>query len=85
MFIRTDLFKKCHELAKTKHGQIEQALTSAYFGEKFQDSYYKCSIAKIDALDILQKNAMLVNSDCRLLTNLDVNQGGNPHMGNHNY
>jgi hypothetical protein len=85
LFIKTDLFKKCHKVAKTMGGQIEQALTKAYINEGFVNKYYKCSIAKLNSLELLKINSMCVNHDCRLLTNLDSNQGNSSHGGNHNY
>lgn len=85
LFIRTNLFKTCHERSKQIHGQIEQALTTAYIDQGFMEKYYKCSIAKINAFDLLKINPMSVNPDCRLLSNLDINQGNSPLGGNHLY
>lgn len=85
LFIRTGLFKKCHEGAKKAGGQIEQALTLSYRNYGYINEYYKCSIAKINSLELLKQNPMCVNSDCRLLTNLDANQGNGSHSGNNFY
>jgi len=85
LFVKSELFKKCHEESKKIGGQIEMALTSAYFNNKFNEKYYKCSIAKLHALETLHKNPAFVNTDCRLLTNLDANQGNSGMGGNHNY
>lgn len=85
LIIRTDLFKRCHEGAKRRGGQVEQALTTSFMEDGFKEKYYKCSVAKLNALEYLKINPMSVNTECRLLTNLDVNQGNSPLGGNHNY
>jgi len=77
LFIRTDLFRSCHDYAcRFLSGMgIEQALTKAYFDMGYNYKYFKCSVALPDALKILKRDPSLVNSHCRLLHNLDVNQG----------
>lgn len=85
LFIRTDLFKTCHESAKGRRKQIEQSLTDSYFNNWYDKIYYKCSIAKSNALDILLSEPSKVNSDCRLLENLDPHQGNGYFGGLHLY
>lgn len=85
LWVKTNLFKNCHNTSKSIGGQIEQGLTLAYEKLGFIETYYKCSIAKKDSIDILLKDGSKVNSHCRLLTNLDPSQGNSPLGGNHFY
>lgn len=85
LWIRTQIFKDCHEAAKTIGGQIETGLTQAYWNNKYKEKFYKASIAKKGSLQILLEDPRKVNSHCRLLTNLDPLQGNNPAGGNHKY
>lgn len=85
LWINTKLFESCHIQAKKEHGQVEQALTKAYFNLGLNDLYYKSSICKSNALDILLHDPFKVNSHCRFLTNLDPQQGKSPFGGNHHY
>ena len=85
LFIKTDLFKECHNKAKGLGKQIEQALTISYLDNGYSEKYYKASIAKSNALSILLEDGSKVNSHCRLLTNLDPSQGNSPLGGCHNY
>ena len=83
LFIETKLFKDLHEKAKEIGGQIEMALTKAYMSE-FVDKYYKCSVVKKNALEILKKNPNK-HIDCVFLNILDKYQGASILGGNHNY
>lgn len=85
LWIRTSLFKECHNKSKSLGIQIEQGLTNSYYSHGYDSIYYKCSIAKKNALSILLSDGSKVNSHCRLLTNLDPNQGSSPFGGNHYY
>ena len=85
LFIRTDLFKTCHERAKGSRKQIEQSLTDSYLNNNFNKIYYKSSIAKSNALETLLKEPAKVNSHCRLLENLDPHQGNGFFGGLHFY
>lgn len=85
LFIRTDLFKTCHEKAKGSRKQIEQSLTDSYFNNWFDKTYYKSSIAKNGALKTLLSEPVKVNSHCRLLENLDPHQGNGYFGGLHFY
>ena len=85
LWARTDLFKDCHTRAKGINGQIEQALTTSYKNGGCKDKYYKCSIAKKGSLKILLDDPSKVNSHCRLLKNLDPDQGNSPVGGSHKY
>jgi hypothetical protein len=87
LFIRTDLFKNTHESAKKfSNMQIEKGLTKAYFDEKFQENYFKCSIAKNNFKDLLNsKEPSRIFYESRLLQNLDPNQGNSQFGGGHNY
>ena len=84
LFIKTELFKKCHQdsLTRFKGHQIEQGLTLAYFKNRFQKKFNKASICKENALEILKSDPFKLNSHCRLLKDLDPLQGNNPHGGN---
>jgi hypothetical protein len=85
LWIKTDLFKNCHNKSKGLGGQIEQSLTRTYINNGYINNYYKCSIAKTNALDTLLLDGSKVNTHCRLLTNLDPSQGNSPLGGNHFY
>jgi len=85
LWIRTTLFKNCHNKSKSMGGQIEQVLTRAYISSRYIDEYYKSSVAKKGSLNILLEDGNKVNSHCRLLTNLDPSQGNSPLGGNHLY
>lgn len=86
LFIRTTLFKECHKIACNYSGeQVEAALTRAWFSLGYNFKYYKTSVAKSGALDVLLTEPSKVNSHCRLLDNLDPNQGSSPFGGVHNY
>ena len=85
LWIRTELFKTCHESAKGISQQVEQGLTSAYFNSNLDKTYFKCSVAKKGSLEILKEDGNKVNSHCRLLSNLDPMQGNSPLGGSHHY
>jgi hypothetical protein len=85
MFVKTKIFKFSHDYAKESHGWIETALTNGYFYNKFDEKYYKSSVCKKNALDILIDDCTKVNSHCRLLTNLDPYQGHSHFGGIHFY
>jgi hypothetical protein len=87
LFIRTDLFKLCHETAKRKYSglQVEMGLTKAWFKQKVHKKYYKCSIGKKDILGIVCDNPVDVYYKAFLLTLLDPKQGYSPFGGNHGY
>lgn len=85
LWIRTSLFRDCHNKSKGNGGQIEQGLTRTYISSGYINNYYKSSVAKKDALSILLEDGNKVNSHCRLLTNLDPSQGNSPLGGNHFY
>ena len=85
LWIRTEIFKNCHNKSKGVGGQIEQGLTRSYKAMGYVNTHYKTSIAKKDALDTLLDDGTKVNSHCRLLSNLDPSQGNSPLGGNHFY
>ncbi len=87
LFIRENIFRKCHEEAKrTKRNlQIEMGLTEAYFNLHIDHEYYKASYCKEDTYSILKEHPERVNSHCRFLYNLDPNQGNSPFGGHHSY
>jgi hypothetical protein len=85
LFIRTNIFKMSHQEALKIGGWIETALTSGYFNNEFDKIYYKASVCKKNALDILNEDASLVNSHCRLLHNLDPKQGNGGLGGGSHY
>ena len=86
LFIRSTLFKDTHQIACSYSGaQIEFGLSQAWFAMAYNYHYFKASVAKRNALDILLAEPAKVNSHCRLLENLDPNQGSSPFGGVHNY
>ena len=86
LFVKTKLFKDCHEKAKGSGSQIERGLTTSYLTSNYESQYYKASVAKTKALSILLEDGRQVNSHCRLLTNLDPDQGnGLAIIGAHDY
>ncbi len=87
LFIRTDLFKRCHEKAREKYPglQVEMGLTKAWFKEKIDKKYYKSSLCKKDILDIVCANPLEIFQKSRLITCLDPHQGASPVGGNHTY
>lgn len=87
LFIRSDLFKLCHESAKKHYSglQVEMGLTKAWFREKLDRMYYKCSLCKKDILNIVSHKPLEIFNKARLITCLDPNQGSSPFGGNHAY
>ncbi len=87
LFIRTEIFRQCQHDAINffKGQQIEEGLTLAYFKNRFQKKFYKASICKENALEILKSDPLKINSHCRFLKDLDPLQGNNPHGGNLRY
>lgn len=87
LFIRSDLFRECHEKAKeiAPGYQIEMALTHAWFSLNLHQEYYKASVAVQGALNTLLTTPAKVNSLCRLLSDMDINQGSSPLGGCHTY
>lgn len=87
LFIRTELFKETHEAAKKfNNSQIEVGLTKGYFDKKFEQKFFKCSIAKNNFNYLLESSEPVnVFYKSRLLNNLDPNQGSSPFGGGHNY
>ena len=85
LFVKTDLFKDCHNKTKGRNMQIEQGLTMSYLMSQYDKKYFKASVAKKNALHTLLEDGAKVNSHCRLLTNLDPDQGNSPLGGNHYY
>ena len=87
LFIKTELFKRCHEVAKKKYAgkQVEMGLTKAWFKEKLDKKYYKCSLSKKDILNIVGDNPLDIYYKSLTLTFLDPNQGSSPFGGNHGY
>jgi hypothetical protein len=87
LFIKTKLFKICHEVAKKKYhnAQVEMGLTKAWFGEKLDKKYYKCSLCKKDILHVVGDNPLEIFKKSRLITTLDPNQGNSPFGGHHAY
>lgn len=87
LFIRKNLFIDCHETAKNlfPHRQIEQGLTLAYFKNGYDNQYIKTSVAKNNIYEIIDTSPNDFISKCRLLENLDPQQGNSGLGGNHNY
>jgi len=87
LFVREDIFKTCHHFGhlENKGIQVEMALTNAYIRTNLISKYYKCSLCKKEAPQILKQNPERVNSHCRFLQNLDPQQGSSPVGGNHTY
>lgn len=87
LFIKTDLFKICHETAKKKFTkkQVEMGLTKAWLKEKIDKKYYKCSLCKKDILHIVGDHPLEILMKSRLIKTLDPNQGSSPFGGNHAY
>tara|TARA_R100000664_G_scaffold31141_1_gene44462 strand:- start:17310 stop:18083 length:774 start_codon:yes stop_codon:yes gene_type:complete len=85
LFVKTDLFKECHFNPLQKGIQIEQSLSLTYLAKGFESKYFKASLCKKNALPILLEDGSKVNSHCRLLTNLDPEQGNSPLGGGHWY
>lgn len=87
LFIRTELFKRCHETAKKRYPgiQVEKGLTKAWFKEKLDKKFYKCSLCKHDILGIVCDHPLEVFMKSRLITTLDPNQGNSPVGGNQAY
>jgi hypothetical protein len=82
LFVRTEIFKQCIE--SCQHGlQIEQGLSEAYFRLGLNQRYFKCAICKTNTDVFLSQDRFCVNSKCRLLDNLDENQGSSPFGGSH--
>lgn len=76
LFIRTELFKQCHLTAKENKGTtIEMGLSDAYFQNDIDKNFYKCSVTKSNFLEVLLKDVPTAMTNCRMLHNLDVNQG----------
>lgn len=75
LFIDSDLFKSCHNQAYQYKTGIEQSLTLAYFNLEYDKKMYKASVCKKDTESILNTSPLKMNDCCRLLVNLDVNQG----------
>lgn len=87
LFIKTDLFRLCHSRAKkTFPGmQVEMGLTKAWFKEKLEKKYFKCSLCKYEILNIVCDKPLEVFHNARLISCLDPNQGASPFGGNHSY
>ena len=87
LIIKTKLFKECHRIAKKffVNEQIERGLTKAWFSSMLNDNYYKCSVAKNNIYEIIDTSPADSTAKCRLLENLDENQGSSPFGGNHSY
>ncbi len=87
LFIRTELFKLCHRIAKEKFPglQIEKGLTKAWFNAKLEKKYYKCSLCRKDILNIVGDNPLKIFRKSRFITELDPKQGSNPFKGNNAY
>lgn len=87
LFIRTELFKKCHETAKNKYPglQVEMGLTKAWFKNKLDRKFYKASLCKKGILNVVGDHPLQVFIRSRFITTLDPNQGNSPIGGNHSY
>lgn len=87
LFIKTDLFRLCHQTAKKKYSglQVEMGLTKAWFDQKLDKKYFKCSLCKDEILNVVSDNPLKVFNHSRLITLLDPNQGSSPFGGNHAY
>lgn len=87
LFIRTELFKLCHEVAKKKYSglQMEMGLTKAWFYEKLEKEYYKCSVCKHALFSIVGDEPLEIFKKSRLIDCLDPKQGSSPFGGNHAY
>lgn len=85
LFIKQDILDQClrHAMLHCKGRQIEKALTVAWFDLGLDKKFFKCSIAKNNIVDIMQGDFKTVFKDCRLLHNLDPNQGNSMYFGNH--
>lgn len=86
LFVIQDIFEKCHKKAKEYiNFQVEMGLTKAYFELNFDKIYFKSSVCKNNLLEVSNSNPSEINNLCRLLTNLDPNQGNSPLGGHHTY
>lgn len=85
LFVNTVIFRTCLSFAtKHFHGKaIEEGLTLSYFHLGFDQSLYKASIAKDNLEEIIETNPYAFINECRLLTNLDPEQGNSSSGGNH--
>lgn len=85
LFANTVVFRTCLSCAiKNFHGKsIEEGLTAAYFHLGFDESFYKASIAKSNLPHIIETNPDAFIKECRLLENLDPEQGCSSSGGNH--
>ena len=84
LFIRKDIFLKCHNDANKSMEQIEMGLTTAYLRNKFHRKFFKCTVAKHNTLELVLSDPYNIQK-CDFLTILDPNQGVNPHGGGHHY
>jgi len=87
LFIRKDIFKKCHEYALKylKGMQIEMALTKAYFDLRLDLQYYKATMLKTGADDLLLQYTDSEDIEYSYMDLLDKAQGLNVYGNNHNY
>ena len=85
LFIRTDLFKKCHTTVKNNNQPvgIEAGLSNAYFENNIHKDFFKCCVVKPGFLEALRGNVGVAMSNFRLLHNLDKNQGSQSFNGTH--
>lgn len=85
LFVNTEMFRTCTRYAQLNFaGQsIEQGLTSAYFELSYDRDYYKASVAKTNIFEVIENDPNAFIRDCRLLDNLDPNQGNSSSGGNH--
>lgn len=85
LWIRSEIFKNCNNKAKTIGGQIENGLTDAYFANGYDKTYYKCSIARPETLEVAKTDPKNVDDRCTFLKNLDPRQGSATFGGGHHY
>lgn len=85
LFVNTEIFKHCTTIASNRFTglSIEAGLTAAYFYLCYDKDHYKASIAKNNIINVINTNPNAFIKECRLLENLDPNQGNSSSGGNH--
>jgi hypothetical protein len=86
LFIRKSVLRNCLD-GTVKRAQIEAGLTAAYFKLGMENTFKKVSICLNTGIDIINNTPEIITKEwhnCRLLDNLDPNQGSSPHGGSHN-
>lgn len=82
LWIKTDIFRRSHNMAKRYSNQVEESLTKAYKELGFYNTYYKASIIKKECLKTTDYTKII---DCLYIELLDPQQGKSVLGGSHNY